>query len=90
VNSYEIKYNYSINECAGMGSPIPEITVEISDGSLRMYTISNSSISPVEEDSNYMITLIAISNGSAPSAIASVVTGDSGKGFSVVNDRSCY
>ena len=80
MNSYEIKYNYSIDECAGMGSPTPEVTVGISDGTLTMYTISDSSTSPVEEDSNYMITLTAISNGmrSAPSATVSVTTRDAG------------
>lgn len=68
------------------------VTIDIPDGSLMSYTITNSSTSPVEEDSRYMITLTAISSGtrSVPSETASVVTGDAGKMFGIKNGRRCY
>ena len=73
VDSYEINYDYSIDEC---GATLPTVTIEISNGSLRRYTITNSSQSPVEEDSTYMITLTAISNGTRITAPEIFVTTD--------------
>ena len=62
VNSYEINYEYSVNECGvGMGN-FPAITVMGINGSLRSYTLTDSTSTPVEEDSRYFITLTAVNN----------------------------
>ena len=62
VKSYEIIYDRIVNECgAGMGS-FPTVTVVLDDGSLRSYTLTNSSLTPVEEDSMYFISLRALNS----------------------------
>ena len=60
VTSYELCCNYSIREC-------PDIinsgwSVTISDGSLRSYTVMNSTETPVEEDSVYNISITAVNS----------------------------
>ena len=53
VDSYTVSYNYTIRRC-GLG-PVSG-SVEISDGNARSFTLTG-----LEEDSNYTITLTAIS-----------------------------
>ena len=57
------------------------VSVILSDGALRSYTIMNSSTSPVEEDSSYMITVRAVSNvtESNPSNSACTTTAEAGE-----------
>ena len=59
VDNYEINYTYVVDECPSEGGNIPPVTVTLSNGSLWSYTLKNSSLTPVEEDSIYFITLIA-------------------------------
>ena len=61
VDSYEINYNFTVDECTGGGN-FPPVTVMVADGSLRRYTIIKSSTTPVEEDSTYFISLIALNS----------------------------
>jgi hypothetical protein len=76
VDSYEIIYDRTINECGGTGN-FPTVTVVLDDGSLRSYTLTNSSSSPVEEDSEYFISLRAansVTRSDATMAFPSPVT----------------
>jgi hypothetical protein len=81
VDSYEIIYDRTINECGGTGN-FPTVTVELDDSSLRSYTLTNSSSTPVEEDSMYFISLRAVNSvtmSDATEAFPSpVTTGDAG------------
>ena len=81
VDSYEIGYEHSIHECRdeGMGN-FPAITVMGVNGSLRSYTLTNSSSTPVEEDSTFFITLTAVNSvtRSEPTPPAQVMTADAG------------
>lgn len=73
MDSYEISYNFTVNECSdGEHS----VTVMITDGSKRIYTIKNSSNTSVEEDSTYSISLTAVNRvaRSTPTSIPSTVT----------------
>ena len=76
VNSYEINYEYSVIQCSGEGGSFPPITIRMIDGSLREYTIENSTITPVEEESKYNIILRAVNpvDTSEPSNIARATT----------------
>ena len=76
VNSYEINYEYSVNQCSDEGGSFPPVTIRMIDGSLREYTVENSTITPVEEDSDYTITLTAVNSvdRSEPSNIATATT----------------
>ena len=53
VDSYSVVYNYTIRRC-GLG-PV-SVSEEISDGNARSFTLRD-----LEEDSDYTITLTAIS-----------------------------
>ena len=85
VTSYRIVYSYTINECTGEDArPFPAVTVVLNNGALRSYTIMNTSItSPVQEDSNYLITVTAVNSvtESNPSNIAITTTTQAGKNF---------
>ena len=63
IDSYEITYSYTINQCDGVEGAFPPITILVSSGTQRSYEITNSPSTPVEEDSMYDIELVAISNG---------------------------
>ena len=63
VDSYEITYSYTINQCDGVEGAFPAITIPISNGTQRSYIITDSPSTPVEEDSMYSITLTASSGG---------------------------
>ena len=61
VQSYQINYNYTINECSRDSvSRIMQGPVNV--GNVRTYNLSNSSETPVEEDSVYSITVTAVNN----------------------------
>ena len=82
VTSYRIVYSYTINECTGEDNrPFTPVTVVLNDGALRSYTIMNSPTSPVEEDSNYMITVTAVNSvtESNPSNTAITTTAEAGE-----------
>ena len=68
MESYEIRYEYSINECIGERDNFSSdsVTVVLNNGSLRSYTLTNSSSTPVEEDSSFFVTLRAV-NGAMTS-----------------------
>ena len=74
---FEISYTFTINECGGSGE---SVNVTLSDSSLRNYTISNSSSTPVEEDSSYTVSITAVGNGtrSEPSSLVSTSTSEAG------------
>ena len=59
MDSYEIIYDRIVNECGGGIGSFPTVTVVLDDGSLRSYTLINSSSAPVEEDGMYFIELRA-------------------------------
>ena len=79
VDSYEISYNFTVDECSGDEGNFPLVTVMLS-GSLRNYTIMNSPTTPVEEDSTYSISLTALNSvgRSAMTIITNVTTNTAG------------
>ena len=81
VTSYRIVYSYTVNECTGENRPFPPVTVVLNDGALRGYIIMNNHTSPVEEDSNYLITVSAINSvtESNPSNTAFTTTAEAGE-----------
>jgi hypothetical protein len=75
VDSYEITYSYTINQCDGVEGAFPPITISISNGTQMSYIIANGPSTPVEEDSMYTIRLTAISGGmSSDSASTQTIT----------------
>jgi hypothetical protein len=79
VNGYEINYAYIINECSSNMMSDPQVTVTLSNSSQRNYTINNAPNSPVEEDSEYSISLIAINSvGRSAAAMVRVITPEAG------------
>ena len=81
VGSYEINYSYTVMECGSEGGNFPTVTISEPDGSLRSYTITNSSVAPVEEDSMYSISLTAVNSvdRSIPSNTMEVATPETGE-----------
>ena len=79
VESYEINYCFTINECRDDNESNPRCyNVSMIDGSQRSYNITDSSDHPVEEDSTYNVTLtavnsVALSEAATPSE-SSIVT----------------
>jgi hypothetical protein len=81
VVRYEINYRYFIEECEYEGGgPFPQITVSVDDGTLRRYTLNNSAMTPVEEDSVFLITLTSVNSvtRSVPSQPAMATTAEAG------------
>ena len=79
IQSYQINYNYTINECSrdGVGR-IMQGSVNV--GNVRTYNLSNSLQTSVEEDSVYSITVTAVNNvvSSIPSATKMTTTAPAG------------
>ena len=78
MDSYMLYYEYTVRQCSGNEGLFQPVTTRISDGSLREYTVENSSDTPVEEDSEYStITLRAINivDTSEPSNSVTATTG---------------
>ena len=81
VEKYEINYCYFIKECQFEGGrTFPSVTVSVNDGTLRRYTLNNSAYAPVEEDSEFQITLTAVNSmtRSAPSQPIRTTTAEAG------------
>ena len=81
MDKYEINYQYIIDECQlEGGGPFPSVTVSVNDGTLRRYTVNDSGLIPVEEDSNFRITLTAVNSvtRSGPSQPALSSTAEAG------------
>ena len=88
VNSYELYYEFTVNQCSGNEGNFPSVTAPIADGSLRRYLLVNSTSTPVEEDSVYStITLRSINtvDTSEPSNIATATTMTAGEYYCVLN-----
>ena len=90
MDSYEISYNRIVNECGGDIGSFPTVTVLLNSDSLRSYTLTNSSSTPVEEDSRYFITLRAVNSvirsDSTMAFPYPVTTGDAGL---IIIDFTC-
>ena len=82
VDGYEINYSYDVIECVSDGStrPFSPVTVTLNNGSLSSYTIMNSHMTPVEEDSQYTISITAVNSvgRSGPSNMAFTITAEAG------------
>ena len=83
VNRYEINYRYFIEKCESEGGRMfPAVSVSVNDGTLRRYTLNNSASTPVEEDSEFQITLTAANSvirlRSVPSQPAMTTTAEAG------------
>ena len=82
VDGYEIGYDRIVNECGGDIGSFPTVTVMLNSGSLRSYTLTNSSSTPVEEDSRHFITLRAVNSVTRSDSTMAfpypVITGDAG------------
>ena len=84
VDSYELYYEYAINQCSGNESMIQPVAATIADGTLRSFTIENSSSTPVEEDSVYSVIRLRAVNSvdrSVPSNTATARTDESSEQF---------
>ena len=80
MDRYEINYHYFIEECESEGGRLfLPVTISVTDGT-RRYTLNNSASTPVEEDSQFRITVIAINNAtrSVPSQPAMITTTEAG------------
>ena len=81
VEKYEINYGYFIKECQLEGGrTFPSVTVSVNDGTLRRYTLNNSVLTPLEEDSQLRITLTAVNSvtRSLPSQLVGITTPEAG------------
>ena len=75
VESYEIIYNYTVHECRAESDSNNFSTVNVTlSGSLKNYTILNSLVTPVEEDSTYTISLMAANRSTGERSEATTVT----------------
>jgi hypothetical protein len=74
---FEVTYNYTLNRCSATGGPV---TANITDGSLRSYTLTN-----LNEDSRYTITVRAIYSGGSTVAMVMGDTMTSGKFTSILD-----
>ena len=83
VESFVITYSYDVRECIndGENTPLQPVSVTIGNGSQRSYTIMNSSETPVEEDSQYSISMRAVNSVgmSAQSNTAMTTTASAGE-----------
>ena len=82
MNGFKITYTYEINECRDENTlPFPPVTVTLNNRSLRGHTIVNSSLSPVEEDSVFTVSVTAVNSvtESHPSNTATTNTAQAGK-----------
>jgi hypothetical protein len=70
VDQYEIMYNYTINECSEAGS---FSIVNVSDGSVMSHSLSD-----LNEDSSYTITVRAISTMGSITATVTTNTSTTG------------
>lgn len=59
VHQYELRYTFTIKECQNNNGEVWNVTI---DGYKRNYTITDSSITPVEEDSDYTISFTAVNS----------------------------
>ena len=74
VENYEITYNYTVHECRSESDSNNFSTVNITlTESLRNYTILNSPVTPVEEDSTYTISLMATNRSTGERSEATTV-----------------
>lgn len=60
VEGYEIDYKVYRDECDSESYPL--FTIRLSNSSLRMYTIVNSTDTPVEDGSDYAVYLYAVNH----------------------------
>ena len=93
VNRYEINYSFVVRECVrdNDNRPFQPVKVMSIDGSQRSYTIMNSSDTPVEEDSDYTISIRAVNSlgMSAQSNNATTTTASAGKYLTAYMQRKC-
>ena len=74
VDYYEIRYYFTINECnEDTDHNYRIILVNIRNSSSRSYNLTNGTDTPVEEDSMYYFTLVAV-NSKVRSDVVSLVT----------------
>ena len=93
VNSFKITYTYEINECRDENPlPFPPVTVTLNNCSLRGYTIINSSLSPVDEDSVFTISVTSVNSvtESNPSNTATTTTDQAGKHFLCLHSKPLH
>ena len=77
ANSFEIEYNFTISQCPDLG--VLNGSLRIDNSSVRHYTLLNSSATPVEEDSNYTISLRAVNMaGNSEAAVYRTTTLEAG------------
>ena len=86
VLGYEIQYNFTIRECPGNSWNVLNVT--INDGSLRKYTLVNTSDTPVEEDSDYFLMFSAV-NSDGKSEPTTTETNTSAAGIQMCTSRVC-
>ena len=78
VESYKIDYCFTVNECNESNPRC--FTIQMIDGSLRRYHITNNDDHPVEEDSTYSIALTGVN---------SVATSEAVNISDIVTSRAC-
>ena len=81
MDKYEINYQYIIEECQlEDGRTFLPVTVSVNDGTQRRYALNNSALTPVEEHSQFRISLTAVNSvtGSGPSQPVITTTAQAG------------
>ena len=74
VDYYEIRYNFTINECnEDTDHNYRTMLVNVRNSSSRSYSLANGPDTPVEEDSIYYFTLVAV-NSKVRSDVVCLVT----------------
>ena len=79
VESYEINYQYTIQQCDIDGNNniignFPSVNISLNDSILRSYTLHNSASTPVEECSLFRISLTAINSVTRSVPSQSIIT----------------
>ena len=68
MNRYVITYTYAVRGCPEVNETV---IVSVNDSSIQSYTIQNSPEAPVEEDSVYSVSLLAVDNAGLNSSMIS-------------------
>ena len=75
VDYYEIRYNFTINECnEDNDHSYRSVLVNVSNSSSRSYNLVDGADTPVEEDSMYYVTLVAVNSKVRSEAVSLMTT----------------
>ena len=79
-------YDYAVRGCPGVNETV---VMSVNDSSIRRHTIQNSPETPIEEDSVYNVTLIAVDFAGINSSMISTTIQTPQAGTSMTSFLSC-